>query len=37
VRWSPYSTALRAKNRKDAERLISEQFPQAKGDFFTLF
>ncbi len=34
VQWSPYSTAIRAKNRKDAERLIRAEYPHAKGDFF---
>lgn len=37
VRWSPYSTAVRAKNKKDAAKEIRRQYPHAKGDFFILF
>lgn len=37
VRWSPYSTAVKAKSKKDAARAIRSQYPKAKGDFFVLF
>jgi len=37
VRWSPYATAVRAKNKKEADREIRRQYPHATGNFFTIF
>jgi hypothetical protein len=37
VRWSPYSTAIRAKSKKDAAERIRKAYPKARGDFFTMF
>lgn len=34
VQWSPYSTAIKAKSRKEAAILIRKLYPQGKGDFF---
>lgn len=34
LRWSPYFTGLKAKNKKKASAEIQRQWPKAKGNFY---